>query len=134
MRIETREDALREIMHILADHRQGKPVDFPQFLADLAGFMERENEVIEDLQEEVEDLKNKIEELENQEPPITYSDVEDIMEPLKWAKHDLEDFRNFMLSVKTELPGKLVKEIFSNLSGLEYDINSALDNIHCLIG
>lgn len=125
MKIETREDALQEIMHILADHRQGKPVNFPQFLSDLETFLRNDKTV--------EELEEQIEELENQEPPITYSDIEAIEEPLIWAQHDLEDFRNFISSVKTELPDKLVEEIFSQLGGLEYDIDHALDKIRYLI-
>lgn len=126
MRIETREDALQEIMHVLADYHQGKPVDFPQFLADLAGFLQNDTTV--------EELEEQIEELENQEPPITYSEVEAIMEPLNWAQNDLKDFRNFVEDVKVDLPNYVVENIVIRLNVLRFDIDHAMDKIRILIG
>lgn len=133
MRIETREDALREIVHVLADYRQGKPVDFPQFLADLVAFLENDK-TVESLEERIEELEDQIEELENQEPPITYSEVEAIEEPLNWAQHDLEDFRNFVTAVKADLPNDVVENIVIHLNTLQYDIDCALDKVRILIG
>lgn len=130
MRIETREDALREITHILADHRQGKPVDFPQFLVDLATFLENDKTVKE--------LEKRIKELEDQEPPIDYSDVEAIMEPLTWAQHDLEDFRQtfqgFSDALEDGVPFSWYETAKSYLDDLKYDIDHAMKKIHYILG
>lgn len=138
MKIETREDALREIMHILADCRQGKPVNFPQFLSDLETFLQNDK-TVEELEKQIEELEAQIEELENQEPPITYSDVEAVEEPLIWAQHDLEDFRQTLHGFSDALkedgdPVSWYETVKSHLNDLQYDINAALYKIHFLIG
>lgn len=138
MRIKTREDALQEIMHILADHRQEKPVDFSQFLSDLETFL-RNDKTVEELEKQIEDLENQIEELENQELHISYSDIEAVEEPLKWAQHDLEDFwqtlHGFFDALKEDgYPVLWYETVKSHLNALQYDINAALYKIRFLIG
>lgn len=138
MRIETHDDALREIMHALADHRRGNPVDFPQFLADLEAFLRNNKTVVEELEGRIEELENQIEELENQEPPITCSDVEAIREPLNWAQHDLKEFRQtvhdfFNALKKGGDPVAWYETVKYCLNVLQYDIDCALDKIRILI-